>query len=96
MASQIVDSRRHPRMKIAWPVTVEIGQQRFDRHTMDISPMGMKVALEQPVAVGSRARLLLRPPKDIPLDLDAIVWRVDGDGAAFFFVSAGSGLSLGS
>jgi hypothetical protein len=97
MATQAVDLRRHPRMKVSWPVTVEVGGGRYDRLTIDLSPMGVKVALEHPVSVGSRARLVLRPPEDAPLELDAIVWRADDDGPAFFFVGLGSasgGLSL--
>jgi hypothetical protein len=89
MDSEGVDLRRHPRMKVSWSVLVEVGDARFDRRTIDISPMGVKVSLEHPVPVGSRARLLLRPPGGEPVELDAIVWRLDGDGPAFFFVSAG-------
>jgi hypothetical protein len=95
MTTQLVDLRRHPRMKVAWPVTIELGEARYDLHTVDLSPMGVKVSLGLPVSVGSRARLLLRPPKDAALQLDAIVWRIDEDGAAFFFVGVGSaGVSL--
>lgn len=87
--AQGADLRRHPRQQVSWPVTVEVGGSRFDRHTIDIGPMGAKVSLEHPVAVGSRARLLLRPPKDAPIDLEAIVWRSDDDGPAFFFIGVG-------
>jgi PilZ domain len=90
MTTQMVDLRRHPRMKVSWPVTVEVGDARFDRQTIDLSPMGVKVALECPLAVGSRARILLRPPNDAPLEVDAIVWRADDDGPAFFFVGVES------
>ena len=82
-------------MKVAWPVTVEVSDGRYERWTIDLSPMGVKVSLEHPVTLGSRARLLLRPPEDAPLELDAIVWRADDDGPTFFFVGLGStGLSL--
>jgi len=89
MTGQPVDLRRHPRMKVSWLVTVEIGGRRYERHTIDLSPMGVKISLEEPVEVGSRARLVLRPPKDPALEIDAIVWRADGDGPTFFFVGVG-------
>jgi hypothetical protein len=85
MATQSVDLRRHPRAKVSWPVMVEAGDARFERHTIDVSPMGAKVSLEQPLPVGMRVRLQLRPPNDAPLEVDAMVWRVDQDGPAFFF-----------
>jgi PilZ domain len=86
MATQSVDLRQHPRVKVSWPVTVEVGSARFEGRTIDVSPMGAKVSLEQAVPVGTPARLQLRPPNDAPLEVDAIVWRTDQDGPAFFFL----------
>jgi PilZ domain len=86
MMTQSVDLRQHPRVKISWPVTVEVRNARFEGRTIDVSSMGAKVSLEQPVTVGTPARLLLRPPNDAPLEVDAIVWRTDQDGPAFFFL----------
>jgi hypothetical protein len=73
MDDRMADLRRHPRSRVAWPVTV--------------SPIGAKVRLEEELPVGSNARLRFRPPQGLPLDVDAIVWRADSDGPAFFFVS---------
>jgi hypothetical protein len=87
MSEQMADLRRHPRSKVAWPVTVEAGGRRFERRTVNLSPIGAKVQLEEELPVGSNARLRFRPPQGQPLDVDAIVWRADSDGPAFFFVS---------
>ena len=87
MSDQMADLRRHPRSKVAWPVTVEAGGRRFERQTVNLSPIGAKVQLEEELPVGSNARLRFRPPQGQPLDVDAIVWRADSDGPAFFFVS---------
>jgi hypothetical protein len=87
MSEQMADLRRHPRSKVAWPVTVEAGGRRFERKTVNLSPIGAKVQLEEELPVGSNARLRFRPPQGQPLNVDAIVWRADSDGPAFFFVS---------
>ena len=63
------------------------GGRRFERHTVNLSPIGAKVRLEEELPVGSNARLRFRPPQGQPLDVDAVVWRSDFDGPAFFFVS---------
>lgn len=87
MDDRMADLRRHPRSRVAWPVTVEAGGRSFERHTVNLSPIGAKVRLEEELPVGSNARLRFRPPQGQPLDVDAIVWRADSDGPAFFFVS---------
>jgi hypothetical protein len=70
-------------------VTVEHGGRSFDRQTLNMSPIGAKVLLEERLKVGSTARLKFRPPQGRPLDVEAIVWRTDEDGPAFFFVGPG-------
>ena len=87
MEDRMADLRRHPRSRVAWPVTVEAGGRSFERQTVNLSPIGAKVRLEEELPVGSNARLRFRPPQGQPLDVDAIVWRADSDGPAFFFVS---------
>jgi PilZ domain len=87
MDDRMADLRRHPRSRVAWPVTVEAGGRSFERQTVNLSPIGAKVRLEEELPVGSNARLRFRPPQGLPLDVDAIVWRADSDGPAFFFVS---------
>lgn len=91
MSVDAADLRRHPRSSIVWPVTVEADGHSFDRHTLNLSPIGTKICMEEPLKVGSTARLRFRPPQGRPLDVEAIVWRADDDGPAFFFVGPGPG-----
>ena len=78
--------RRHPRAKVSWPVTVDAGERRYHLQTINLSPFGAKVTSKEPFEVGSQAQLHFAPPEGRPLDVQAIVWRADIDGAAFFFV----------
>lgn len=92
MSDLSADMRRHPRSAVAWPVTVEAEGRSFDRRTVNLSPIGAKVDLDARLSVGSPVRLHFRPPQGRPLDVEAIVWRADPDGSAFFFfVSGGDG-----
>ncbi len=87
MAERRADLRRYPRAKVAWPVVLEVGDRHFQLQTMNLSPMGTKVGLvEAPLEVGSQAKLRIRPPNGRTLDVNAIVWRSDRDGSAFFFI----------
>ena len=81
------DLRRHPRARVSWPVTVEVGEQRFQLETINLSPFGAKLRLEDPpLKPGTPAQLRFRPPGERALDVRAIVWRTDPDGPAFFFI----------
>jgi hypothetical protein len=87
MSERRADLRRYPRAKVAWPVVLEIGDRHFNIQTMNLSPMGTKVGLvEAPLEIGSSAKLRIRPPNGRILDVNAIVWRSDRDGSAFFFI----------
>jgi hypothetical protein len=88
MNERRADLRRYPRAKVSWPVVLEVGDRHFNIQTVDLSPMGTKVGLvEGPLEIGSSAKLRIRPPNGRTLDVNAIVWRSDRDGSAFFFVS---------
>lgn len=89
MSVDAADLRRHPRSSVTWPVTVESGGRTFDRQTVNLSPIGAKIRLDEPLTVGSSARLRFRPPQGRTHDVEAIVWRTDKDGPAFFFVGPG-------
>ncbi len=82
------DCRRHPRIHVRWPVTVDTGESVFHLETLNLSLFGAKVRLDSPrLEPGLAARLGFRPPAGSPLEVLAIVWRTDPDGAAFFFIS---------
>lgn len=81
------DLRRHPRARVTWPVTVETDAKRFDLETINLSPFGAKLKLDDsPFEPGTQAQLRFRPPAGRPLEVLAIVWRSDPDGPAFFFI----------
>ena len=81
------DLRRHPRTKVSWPVTIRSGERRLDLETINLSPFGAKICLEEPpLELGAPAQLRFSPPAGPPLDVQAIVWRRDPDGSAFFFI----------
>jgi hypothetical protein len=87
MDEKMADLRRHPRAKVNWPVVLEVGNRHFHLQTVNLSPMGTKVGpVVEPLEVGSTAKLSIRPPSGRTLDINAIVWRADQDGSAFFFV----------
>ncbi len=78
--------RRHRRVTVSWPVTVEAGERLFHLTTLNLSPFGAKVPLKEHLELGSPARLHLEPPGGRPMDVEAIVWRADDDGPVFFFI----------
>ena len=81
------DLRRHPRARVSWPVTVEAGDRRLQLETVNLSPFGAKLRLDDsPLEPGTLAQLHFRPREGRPLDVQAIVWRTDRDGPAFFFI----------
>ena len=76
-------------MAATWPVTVSIGDQILRLQTVNLSAHGVKVGLDAALPpVGTSAHLRLEPPDGPAVDVDAIVWRADDDGSAFFFVGS--------
>ncbi len=74
-------------MAAAWPVTVRSGDRLLRLQTVNFSAHGVKVGLDVALPpVGSSAHLRLEPPDAPPVNVEAIVWRADNDGSAFFFV----------
>ena len=49
-----------------------------------VNTLEQKAITELPL--GSQAKLRIRPPNGRTLDVNAIVWRSDRDGSAFFFI----------
>jgi hypothetical protein len=81
------DLRRHPRAEVSWPVTVKSGERSLSLRTMNLSPFGAKVQMDPPVLEpGTPADLYFEPPGGRPFAVQAIVWRIDPDGSAFFFI----------
>lgn len=89
------EHRRHARVAASWPVTVQTGNRSLHCQTANLSALGIKVGLDDPLLseafeVGRAARLRLEPPGAPPVEIEAIVWRADDDGPAFFFIGTPS------
>ena len=91
------EHRRHVRQNASWRVTVQTGDRRLHLHALNVSAHGVKVSLDDgQLEVGRAARLRLEPPGAWPVEVDAIVWRTDEDGPAFFFVGPRSSVAPSS
>ena len=85
------EHRRHTRVAKSWPVTVQTGDRLLRLQTLNLSALGAKVCLQHPLPsgrleVGRPALLRLEPQDGPPVEVEAIVWRTDDDGPAFFFI----------
>ncbi len=80
------ERRRHPRTKISWPVLVEGGGHVFHTEAVNVSVRGAKLKATAPRILGTLTSLQFHPPGGQPVDLWAVVWRLDSDGTAFFFL----------
>src|SRR5439155_17105777 len=79
------DRRHHPRARMAWPVLVKVGTNRYLGISLDISTHGARVKTKARLKTGTTVQLELVPPEGPPLRVGALVWRVDADGLAFLF-----------
>ena len=75
--------RRYPRFNVVWPVVVEAGKRLFLLQTVNLSGRGAMVKPTERLSEGSVAQLHFHPPNGS--SFEAVVWRVDRDGLAFFF-----------
>lgn len=85
------EHRRHTRVATSWPVTVRTGDRLLHLQTLNLSALGAKICLQHPLPsgrleVGQPALLRLEPPDGPPVEVEAIIWRTDDDGPAFFFI----------
>jgi hypothetical protein len=80
--------RRHPRTRVNWPAILEAGTRVLQVEILNLSPWGAKVRVEDRWPDGTMARLHLTPPRGRPVEIQAMVWRTDADGSAFFFIKA--------
>ena len=82
----IPERRRHPRTQVSWPVFVEASSGVLHLETVNLGPHGAKVKATDWLPEGTTVMLHLHPPDEPPIDISAVVWRVDPDGLVFFFV----------
>jgi hypothetical protein len=95
------EHRRDARQIASWPVTVQAGDRQLRLRAVNVSAHGVKVSLDnrthgELLEIGRPARLRIEPPGAWPVEVDAIVWRTDEDGPAFFFVGPRSSVAPSS
>ena len=56
MSDRRADLRRYPRAKVTWPVILELENRSLELETVNLSPMGTKVRVDEPLEVGKTAR----------------------------------------
>src|ERR1700730_3061217 len=74
------EHRRHARVAASWPVTVQTGDRLLHLHAVNVSALGVKVSLDEPLRreplqVGRAAQLRIEPPGAPAVEGEAIVWR---------------------
>src|SRR5206468_12229383 len=79
------DRRQYPRIRVSWPVVVNVGKNRYLSRSLDVSMYGAKVRTKARLATGTTAQLEMVSSEGSLLRVEAVVWRVDSDGLAFLF-----------
>jgi hypothetical protein len=79
------DRRQYPRIRVSWPVVVNVGKSRYLSHPVNISMNGAKVRTNARLTTGTNVQLEVAPPEGPQLRVGAVVWRVDSDGLVFLF-----------
>lgn len=86
IATGRVEQRRYPRRQVSWPAILEADGQVCYVETIDFSARGVKLRLRIAPPLGSPVLLHLMPDDGAELHVEALTWRVDPDGVAFFFI----------
>lgn len=81
-----VEQRRYPRHQVSWPVVLETDDRISFVETIDISVRGAKLCLRRPLPLGSVVNLHIHPEDRAEMHVQAVAWRSDPDGMAFFFI----------
>src|SRR2546426_12169432 len=82
VARVLVESRRHPRRPVSWPIRVWIGEDSFDGHAVDSSIYGICVVTvaKDLLKVGASYRLEIFVGADSPLQYTAEVRNLSDHG----------------
>jgi len=81
-----VEQRRYPRQRVSWSVVLETDDRISCVETIDFSARGAKLCLRKPLALGSVVNLHIHPEDSAEMHVQAVAWRSDPDGMAFFFI----------
>jgi len=92
--------RHHFRQDVSWTAWVRAGDRRLRCHTVDLSANGARLKPRGEIQPGTAVEVQLQPPNGSPVNVAAVVWRVDPDSMAVLFlrsvaahIEAGSTLS---
>ena len=80
------DGRQHLREAVRWPVVVDDGNTYLRAETVNITPLGAKLRLKEPLELGAEVKLKIQPSTRPVFETRAIVWRIDPDGPAVLFL----------
>jgi hypothetical protein len=82
---QATELRRYARGAGLGPVVLETRDGWLRAPLIDLSPGGAKVRLTEPLKEGTKGRLYFLPPHWRSRAVEAVVWRIDLDGAVLRF-----------
>ena len=69
------EKRRHPRLAVSWPASIETADRTEGVQLNDISLGGAFVVCPEPLALNDKFKISIRIPNREPLDLNAeVVW----------------------
>jgi PilZ domain len=81
-----VEQRQYPRKRVTWPVVLEAEDRISFVETVDFSARGAKLWLRVAPPLGSMVTLHFHPEHGEEMHVQALTWRSDPDGVAFFFI----------
>jgi len=89
-----IERRAHTRIKVRWPITVEIDDSIIEGETRDITTVGMFINCREPLGLNETYRISIIPPNRQSIDLTCkVLWSnlysTDGEntyGTGFCFV----------
>jgi PilZ domain-containing protein len=80
--------RNNRRANVSWTVFARLRGQRLRFHTVDVSARGAKLRPRGDLQPGQSLTLHFVKPNGRPIQVSAMVWRVDADGLGVFFLGA--------
>ena len=89
-----IERRAHTRIKVRWPITVEIDDNLIEGETRDITTVGMFINCKEPLDLNETYRISILPPNRQTINLSCkVLWanlyNAAGEntyGAGFCFV----------
>ena len=70
-----IERREHTRIKVRWPITVEIDDNIIEGETRDITTVGMFINCKEPLALNETYRISVIPPNQQSIDITCkVLW----------------------